>query len=212
MATVSGDSVKNRITRTLPNGSIQTTDETAVIKGTKTTLSGTATLPGGGTLSITGDTVNRGSQSITDKTITGPTGQIYHDHIVTTDNGTHGETKTNTAVGPGGTTMTVTSVTTTVLNSTAVAQSAAEAGINIPATGLGAQKLKLEAQVIAPSSTGGDTGGTVLPAAAPEPGSLVVFSVVLGAAAICRGLSCRRAASGPKATPYSRRSQRHRPA
>jgi hypothetical protein len=196
VAKVNADSVKNDITRTLPNGSTQTTNETEVTNGANTTITGTAVLPGGVKLSISGTTVKDGWQFVTDKTITTSSGQVYHDHMVTTANGDHSVTQSHTADGPGGAALSMTSVTKIVLNPSAVAQSGKQAGLNVPTAKVGAQSLKLESQEIAPSSMSSDTSGTILPAAVPEPGSLVVFSVVLLAATLCRGLHSRRAACG----------------
>jgi hypothetical protein len=182
LATVSGNTVNNIFTRTLPDGSVQLSDEADVTKGTKTTINGTTVLPGGGTLAITGDTVKRGSESITDKTIVGPAGQVYHDRIVATNDGGLSQTRTNTATGPDGATMTVTSVTSAVLNPTAVGQSATQAGLSVPPTGLASPTPNLQAQFLGSSSTANDTSGSVLPAAVPEPGSFVIFAVLLVAA------------------------------
>jgi hypothetical protein len=187
-ATVSGNTISNKITRTLPDGSIQSTDVTDVTKGTKTIMSGSAVLPGGGTLAITGEKVERGSESITALTITGQAGKVYHDRIVTTPEGTLSESKTNTVTGPGAATMAVSSLTRALLGSSTVGRSFTLAGLKIPAAGLGSQTLNLQAQVLAPASTASDTGGTVLPVAAPEPQSLVIFSVILAAAALCHRL------------------------
>ena len=54
VATISGSMISHRVTTTLPDGSIQTKEETDVTKGDETTIKGTVTTPGVGTQTISG--------------------------------------------------------------------------------------------------------------------------------------------------------------
>jgi hypothetical protein len=136
-----------------------------------------------------GQWVENGSQSVTTETITNPAGQIYHDRIVVTHTGALSQTETNTTSGLGGSISTVKSVTSTVLDPISVGQSATQAGLNIPspatATMAANQASNVEPQVLTPSAPGSDLEPTVLPAPLPEPGTLLIFSVMLGAAGLC---------------------------
>jgi hypothetical protein len=136
-----------------------------------------------------GQWVEKGSQSVTTERITNAAGQIYHDRIVITHTGALSQTETNTITGPGGSIASVKSVTSTVLDPIGVGQSATEAGLRIPspatATMAATQAPNLEAQVLTLSASGSDLEPTVLPAPLPEPGTLLIFSVMLGAAGLC---------------------------
>jgi hypothetical protein len=50
----------------------------------------------------------------------------------------------------------------------------------------------LEAQVLPPSASRSDLEPTVLPAPLPEPGTLLIFSVMLGAAGLCHRFKMSR--------------------
>jgi uncharacterized protein YaiI (UPF0178 family) len=139
VASVTGNSTQSAITTTLPDGSIQTKDETDVTKGDKTIIKAQVSMAGGGTQTITGETVERGSKSATVETITNPAGQVYHDRIVITHDGSLSQSETNTTRGPGGSISTVKSVMSTVLDPSAVGQSTSQESLNIPAAGLAVQ-------------------------------------------------------------------------
>jgi hypothetical protein len=209
VSTVSGNRSSNMVTTTLPDGSVQTKNETDVTKGDETLIKATVSVAGGGTQTVKGETVQKGSQSVTTETITNPAGQVYHDRIAITHTGALSQTETNTTTGPGGSISTVKSVTSTVLDPISVSQSATEAGLIIPspatATMAATQAPNLEAQVVTPSASGSDLKPTVLPAALPEPGSLLIFSVMLGAAGLCHRFkmsrSSRKFGSHPITTP-----------
>jgi hypothetical protein len=133
---------------------------------------------------------------VTTERITNAAGQVYHDRIVVTHTGALTQTETNTTTGSGGSISTVKSVTRPVLDPIGVGQSATEAGLNIPssatATITATQAPNLEAQALTPSVSGSDLQPTVLPAALPEPGSRVIFSVMLGAAGLCHRFKLSR--------------------
>jgi hypothetical protein len=197
VASVSGNSTQSAITTTLPDGSIQAKDETDVTKGDKTIIKAKVSMAGGGTQTITGETVLRGSKSVTVETITNAAGQVYHDRIVITHNGTLSQSETNTTRGPGGSISTVKSVMSTVLDPSAVGQSTSQESLNIPAAGLAVQLPNIEAQVLAPSGATSDVQPTVLPVPLPEPGTLMFAGMVLGAAGLRRGWRRMRRPAGP---------------
>jgi hypothetical protein len=180
VASIVGNTTTHAVTTTLPDGSIQTKDETGVTTGDKTIIKGTVSLPGEGTQTITGETVVRGSTSVTDETITNAAGQVYHDRIVVTHMGDLSQTETNTTLGPGGSIMSVKSSTSTVLNPNEVAQSAAQANLSVPAPTGTAQALNLQAQVL--TSPNGISGvePAPLPIPLPEPSTLALICVALG--------------------------------
>jgi hypothetical protein len=177
------------VTTTLPDGSVQTKNETDVTKGDETLIKATVATAGGGTQTIKGETVQKVAQSVTTERITNAAGQVYHDRIVITHTGALSQTETNTTTGPGGSISTVKSVTSTVLDPMSVGQSATEAGLSIPSPATAAaaatQAPNLEAQVLPPSASASDLEPTALPAPLPEPGSLLILSVMLGAAGLC---------------------------
>jgi hypothetical protein len=115
---------------------------------------------------------------------------------VITHTGALSQAETNTTTGPGGSISTVKSVSSTVLDPISVGQSATQAGLSIPspatATMATTQAPNVEPQVRTPSASGSDLEPTVLPAALPEPGSLVIFSVMLGAAGLCHRFKMSR--------------------
>ena len=187
VATVSGSTTTHAVTTTLPDGSILTKNETDVTKGDITSINGTVSMAGGGIQTITGETVQRGSQSVTAETITNPTGQVYHDRIVITHNGALSQSETNTTVGPVGSVSMVKSIMNTVLNPSELGLSAAQAGLNIPAPNPAPQALDLEAQLLAPPGAVTADVGSPPPVPMPEPGTLAFLGVVVGAAALRRG-------------------------
>jgi uncharacterized protein YaiI (UPF0178 family) len=187
VASVTGNSSQSAITTTLPDGSTQTKDETDVTKGDKTTVKAKVSMAGGGTQTISGETVERGSKSITVETITNPAGQVYHDRIVITHDGSLSQSETNTTRGPGGSISTVKSMMSTVIDPSMVGQTALQESLGIPALNTAVQAPNLEAQVLASSPTTTDFEPTVLPVPLPEPGTLMFVGMVLGAAGLRRG-------------------------
>jgi uncharacterized protein YaiI (UPF0178 family) len=204
VASVTGNSTQSAITTTLPDGSIQTKDETDVTKGDKTIIKAQVSMAGGGTQTITGETVERGSKSATVETITNPAGQVYHDRIVITHDGSLSQSETNTTRGPRGSISTVKSVMTTVLNPSMVGQTALQESLSIPALNTAAQAPNLEAQVLASSPTTTDVEPTVLPIALPEPGTLMFVGMVVGAAGLRRGWRRMRRPAGPAILAFAR--------
>ncbi len=191
VATVSGSTTTQAVTTTLPGGSIQSKDETDVTKGDKTTIKGTVTLPDGKTQSIAGQTVQSGSQSVTSLTITNPAGQVYHDRITILHNGELSQTETNTTLGPGGSIRTIKSTTNTVLNPNGAGQNDAAQLLTIPPPQAAAGALNLEAQVLGSQTGTSGAGTSPLPSPVPEPGTLFVFAVLLGAAGLRHGFRPR---------------------
>jgi uncharacterized protein YaiI (UPF0178 family) len=192
VATVSGGSTTNIVTTTLPDRSLETKDETDVTKGDKTIISGTVSMPGGGIHTIKGQTVQRGSESVTSLAITNPAGQVYHDRITITHNSDLSRSETNTTRGPGGSISTVTSVTNTVLNASEMGQSAALAGLDLPAPKVAAQVPGLLAQVLASPTVSGNADPSPLAVPLPEPSTLVVFGLLLGVAGLRYRFNARR--------------------
>ncbi len=170
--------------RPCPTARSRPSTRTDVTKGETTAIKGTVSLPGGGTQTITGGTVQRSSQSVTAETITNPAGQVYHDRIVITHTGALSQSETNMTIGPDGSVSSVKSVMTTVLNPSAVGQSAAPTYLGIPTPAV--QALNLEAQMLAPPSATTDEP-TVQPVALPEPSTLTFLGMVLLAAGLRRG-------------------------
>jgi hypothetical protein len=142
---------------------------------------------GGGTETVTGQTVVRGSNSITNETITNPAGEVYHDRIVISHNGNSSQTETNTTRGPGGSIMTVKSTTSTLLNPNQVGQIAAQAILSLPVAAAAAHALNLEAQVLTLGSGTNSVGHSPSPVPLPEPSTLSLPCIVLGAALLRRG-------------------------
>jgi uncharacterized protein YaiI (UPF0178 family) len=204
VATISGSTTTHAVTTTLPDASVQTKDETDMTKGDKTTVKAKVSMAGGGTQTITGETVLRGSKSATVETITNAAGQVYHDRIVITHNGALSQSETNTTRGPGGSISTVKSVMSTVLDPSAVGQSTSQESLNIPAAGLAVQLPNIEAQVLAPSGATSDVQPTVLPVPLPEPGTLMFVGMVLGAAGLRRGWRRMRRPAGPATLVFAR--------
>ncbi len=97
---VTGNTVKVTTTY-LPDGSIQTTNQTFQAQGNTTLIAG-AIKDDTGVSSISGSTTVRGRVTITDKTVTGPTGQVSKDHIVTVQHGELKQTVTDTQTLPSG--------------------------------------------------------------------------------------------------------------
>jgi hypothetical protein len=192
VATISGHTTTHTVTTTLPDGSIQTKNETDVTEGDKTIIKGAVSTSGGGTQTISGVNIQRGTGSVTDETITNPVGRVYHDRIVITLTGPLSQSETNTTRGPDGSISTVKSITSTVLDPITVGQDAAAATIPLPRPVTAAQALHLEAQYLASPAAAGNAGPTVLPMPAPEPSTLAFFAAVLGAAWLRHGFSTRR--------------------
>ena len=180
VASIAGNTTTHAVTTTLPDGSVQTKDETDVTTGDKTIIKGTVSVPGAGTQTITGETVVRGSTSVTDETITNAAGKVYHDGIVVTHMGDLSQSQTNTTLGPGGSITTVKSTTSTVLNPNLVGQSAAQASLSMPAPSVTANALNLEAQVLASPIGISGVEPASLPIPLPEPSTLTLICVVLG--------------------------------
>lgn len=191
VATISGNTIAQAVTTTLPGGLIQTKAETDVTQGDKTIIKGTVLMPGGGTRSIAGQTVQSGSQSVTTLTITNPAGHVYHDRITIMHNGQLSQTETNTTHGPGGSIRTVKSTTNTVMNPGGAVQSDAAQVLTIPAPRATAQALNLEAQVLGSQTFASNTDITPLPSPIPEPSMLLVFGLLLGGAGLRHGLRPR---------------------
>ena len=187
VATISGSTTTHAVTTTLPDGSIQTMVETDMTKGDKTIIMGKVSMASGGTQTIIGKTVLHASKSITIETITNPSGQVYHDRIDITHNGSLSQSETNTTRGPDDSISKVKSVMSTVLDPSAVGQSTSQEGLNIPAVGLAAQGADIEAQVLAPTGAATDVQPTMLPVPLPEPGTMMFVVMVLGAAGLRRG-------------------------
>ncbi|HKI17920.1 MAG TPA: hypothetical protein VKA15_08565 [Isosphaeraceae bacterium] len=133
-------------------------------------------MPGGGTQTITGETVQLGSKSVTGETITNPAGKVYHDRIVIIHNGDLSQSETNTTRGPGGTVSTVNSTTSTVLNPSGVGQNDAAQYLTIPPPQAAAQVLDLEAQLLGPQTGTIEAGTSPLPIPLPEPSTLMFFN------------------------------------
>ncbi len=191
VATISGSTISRTVTTTLPDGSIQTKEETDVTKGEETTIKGTVTTPGIGTQTISGVNVQNGSESVTTETITNPAGNVYHDRIVVTHTGPLSQSETNTTRGPDGSISTVKSITSTVLNPSTVGQDVTTANIPLSPP-KAAQALNLEAQTLVAPAAASNVGTTVLPTPLPEPSTLRLFAVVLGAIGLRHRFNRRR--------------------
>ena len=90
----------------------------------------------------------------------------------------------NTTIGPRRLDLAVKSVTNTVLDPIDMGQSASQASLSIPspatATMAATQAPNLEAQVLTPSVSGSATSNRrFCPRHYPEPGTLLIFSVML---------------------------------
>jgi PEP-CTERM motif len=179
VASIVGNTTTYAVTTTLPDGSVQTKDETDVTTGDKTIIKGTVSVPGARTQTITGETVVRGSTSVTDETITNAAGRVYHDCIVVTHTGDLSQSETNTTLGPGGSITTVKSSTSTVLNPNEVAQRVAQANLSVPAPTGTVQALNLQAQVLTSPSGISGVEPAPLPIPLPEPSTLTLICVVL---------------------------------
>ena len=173
-------------------------------KRDKTIIEAKVSMAGGGTQTITGETVKRGSKSVTVESITNAAGQVYHDRIVITHEGSLSQSETNTTRSPGGSISMVKSVMSTVLDPSAVGQSTSQESLNIPAAGLAVQAPNIEAQVLAPSGATTDVEPTVLPVPLPEPGTLMFVGMVLGAAGLRRGWRKMRRPAGPATFVFAR--------
>jgi hypothetical protein len=190
VATVLSNTITHSVTATLPDGSIQTKDETDITQG-DTIIKGTVSTPGVGTQTISGVNVQNGPDSVATETITNPAGQVYHDRILITLTGPNTQSETNTIRGPDGSISTVKSITSTVLNSSTVAQDATAA--NLPLSPPKASPaLNLAAQILVPPAAATNVGPTVLPIPLPEPSTLTFFAVVLGAIGLRHGFNRRR--------------------
>jgi PEP-CTERM motif len=193
VATISGSTNRDVVTTTLPDGSIQTKDETEVTRGDATAIKGTVSMSSGGTQTITGQTVQNGSGSVTTLTITNPAGQVYHDRITIVQNGDLSQSETNTTLGPGGSTSTLKSTMSTVLNPSEVGQNDAPQYLTIPPTSSTTKGLNLEPQILVPPTGAIGAAPALLPIPLPEPSTLMFFGLVLGAAAVRHVRKCSRA-------------------
>ena len=100
---LSGTNNTQTITRTLPDGSIQTETEHDVVAGNKTMTNATIHEADGGIETWTAVSIKHGSKSTETKTITEPNGKIEHQKIITThmgslDSTTETTTKTSSSI------------------------------------------------------------------------------------------------------------------
>lgn len=86
----------------LPDGSQQIQNETLQAEGNTTLIDGELKDASGISM-ISGSSTVHGQVTITNKTITDPTGQVTKDHVVTVDQGELRQTVTDTTTNPDGT-------------------------------------------------------------------------------------------------------------
>ena len=192
VATISGNTIKHIVTTTLPDGSIQTKQETDVTKGDETIIKGTVSIPGAGIQTISGTNVQSGSASVTTETITNPDGKVYHDRIVITLTGPLSQSETNTTLGPDGSSSTVKSITSSILNPSTVGQNdtAMNVPLPLPACRPNRSMSRRRCWCLRPRPVTNEP--TVLPTPLPEPSTLTIFAVVLGAVGLRYGFNTRR--------------------
>ena len=102
VATTQGNTTTENITTTLPDGS--TTTETKILNtyGRKTTYDAWLDLPGVGTQTTVGSTVQSGPKAITTEVIHTAAGKVYHYHRVLTQISPLESSVSTTTTGPNG--------------------------------------------------------------------------------------------------------------
>ena len=114
VATIQGNTTTENITTTLPNGSMTTKIETQVTNGRKTKIDAWLTIPGVGTQTTVGTTVQSGQKAITTELIHTAAGKVYHYRRVVTQSNPLAYSTSSTTKGPDGAVTSVVKSSTTI--------------------------------------------------------------------------------------------------
>ena len=114
VSTKQGNATTENITTTLPDGSITTKTETQVTDGRKTKIDAWLNIPGVGTQTTVGTTIQSGQRAITTEVIHTAAGKVYHYRRVVTHSGRLEYSESSTTTGPSGAVTNVVKSTTTI--------------------------------------------------------------------------------------------------